>query len=193
MKVERLHDGTKIQTDRHLAQFVEREVQIPFRSGELFYKVIAVQDFSETESVLIFKGHHALMDGVSIMQLFSSFQDKYDKDQLYEFGPKLSFLSWLLVFLCLPVSMVRAACFSQFILRKERNLWAKPGRNLSGIKKIGLSGDIDLPALKTAAKKMNTTINDFTLAALSVALQRYFRSKNDKTPAITVCFPMTMK
>ena len=69
-----------IQTEKHLIEFLEKEVTIPFRDGSLFYKVFAVENYSATESVLIFKCHHALADGMSLVGLLKSLQDHYSRD-----------------------------------------------------------------------------------------------------------------
>ena len=74
-RLERLPDGTAILEEEHLLRFLEQEVTIPFTEGRLFYKVFAVENFSDGQSVLVFKCHHALADGMSLIGLLTSLQD----------------------------------------------------------------------------------------------------------------------
>lgn len=74
-RLETLQDGTLIQNEGHLIQFLEKEVTVPFQDGTLFYKVFVIENFSETESVLVFKCHHALADGMSLIGLLTGLQD----------------------------------------------------------------------------------------------------------------------
>ena len=77
-----------MRTDKDLTEFLQNEVSIPFDEDGLWYKVFAVEDFSETESVVMFKSHHALADGMSLIGLITSIQDTYSVDQLREFRPE---------------------------------------------------------------------------------------------------------
>ena len=89
-RLDTLDDGTEIHSDEHLVRFLEKEVTIPFHDDTLFYKVFAVENYSDRESVVIFKCHHALGDGMSLVGLLTSLQDHYSHDQLYEFAPNVS-------------------------------------------------------------------------------------------------------
>jgi NRPS condensation-like uncharacterized protein len=75
VKVNKNGDGKEIKEDADLTRFLELEVAIPFKENELMYKLFAVEDFNEKESVLLFKCHHALADGMSLMGLITCLQD----------------------------------------------------------------------------------------------------------------------
>ena len=72
MKLEKCYKGEDIKEDKDLCRFLEREATIPFEDGDLPYKVYLVQDYSENESVLMWKCHHGLSDGMALMGLMTS-------------------------------------------------------------------------------------------------------------------------
>ena len=55
-----------------LSKLKKSDIANPFDENGLFYKIIAVEDFSETESVIMFKCHHVLADGMSLIGLIAS-------------------------------------------------------------------------------------------------------------------------
>ena len=78
LKVEQNYKGDPIKTEKALIDFLANEVSIPFEEGKLFYKVFVVENYSETQSVVMFKSHHCLADGMSLVGLLTSLQDVYD-------------------------------------------------------------------------------------------------------------------
>ena len=75
VKVENTCNGNPINSDAALSEFYLTEMNIPFEEGKLFFKVFVVENFSETESVILFKCHHAIADGMSLIGLLCSMQD----------------------------------------------------------------------------------------------------------------------
>ena len=80
VKVEQTSLGNPIDSDAALAEFYTTEMNIPFEEGKLFFKVFVVENFSETQSVVLFKCHHAIADGMSLIGLLCSMQDQYDNE-----------------------------------------------------------------------------------------------------------------
>ena len=112
--VENDFSGRPIKTEEDLVCFLENEASIPFEDGGLSYRMFVVENFSETESVLIFKCHHSLADGMSLIGLLTSMQDHYSIDQLREFGPQFPWWKKLLLWICLPFSMLTGMFFVLF-------------------------------------------------------------------------------
>ena len=67
-----------LKTEQALVDFLTHEVSTPFDKNGLLYKVFVVEDFSETESIVMFKCHHALADGMSLIGLIACMQDHYN-------------------------------------------------------------------------------------------------------------------
>ena len=97
-------------------KFLELESTTGFAEDGLFYKLFIVEDFSERESVVMFKCHHALADGMSLIGLIASMQENYSKEMMYEFRPKLSCCGRLCLFFCTPLIMLRALIDIYFFL-----------------------------------------------------------------------------
>lgn len=75
MRVERDWTGKLIKEEADLTRFLEREVTIPFKEGGMFFKIFVVENYNDKESVLLFKCHHALADGMALMGLVTALQD----------------------------------------------------------------------------------------------------------------------
>ena len=72
VKLEKTYEGKEIRKETDLCRFLEVEATIPFEDGQLPYKVFALEGYSESETVLMWKCHHALADGMSLMGLLTS-------------------------------------------------------------------------------------------------------------------------
>ena len=129
-------------TEAEMVDFLSNEVSIPFEEGNLMIKVMVVENFSETQSVIMFKSHHSVADGMSLIGLLVSMQDQYNPDQLYEFSPSQSFWKSLLMWICIPYSILRALCYVSFSLKGHNNAltaYKYDGKPLSGCKKAAVS------------------------------------------------------
>jgi NRPS condensation-like uncharacterized protein len=72
VKIEKCYQGYDIEEESDLTRFLEREVTIPFQDGGFYFRIFALQNYSEKESVLLIKFHHALADGMSLVGLCAS-------------------------------------------------------------------------------------------------------------------------
>ena len=72
--------------------------------------MFTVVNYSSTESLLILKTHHCMMDGVSTMTVTGNMAEGgYRKDRFHRMAPpKLSFVQEMIKYLCLPIGMVLA-------------------------------------------------------------------------------------
>ena len=172
------------------------EMSIPFEEGKLFFKVFVIEDYSETESIMLFKCHHAIADGMSLIGLLSSMQDEYRYDQLYEFAPKLSCCTTLLMWLCLPFSICQALWHILFVLNHQKTIFTayrEAGQELSG-KKIGAIQDsFDVAPMKALAKKYKVTLNDVFMGVLCTTMYKYFASKGKIEKQLTLAVPLSFR
>ena len=69
-----------------------------------------IVDYSKTESILMLKTHHCMMDGVSTMTVTGNMADGgYRKDRFHRMAPpRLSFFKELIKYLSLPIGMTLA-------------------------------------------------------------------------------------
>jgi len=62
------------------------------------------------------------------------------------------------------------------------------------VKEVALGKSISLDVIKNCSKKLGVTVNDLMTAALSMAMKRYFLSKDDtKTVQINVGIPVSIR
>ena len=115
-----------------------------------------VEDFSETESVVMFKCHHALADGMSLIGLIACMQDHYSISQLYEFRPYIPCYKKLCMWLCMPFCMITALFFVLCKLSIQNNALTLNNDQLSGIKKAAIGEMLNVNDLKSVAKKTRT-------------------------------------
>lgn len=80
-----------IKSERDICDFVAKEQAIRDPLDSLQYKFIFVPDYSESESLMIFKSHHVLCDGIATLVLTACLQDEgYKQSQFPRLSPKLT-------------------------------------------------------------------------------------------------------
>ena len=72
VKATHNHKGDPLTNDQALVDFLTHESGTPFDENSLWYKVVAVENYSEKKSAIMFKCHHALADGMSLIGLIAS-------------------------------------------------------------------------------------------------------------------------
>ena len=127
MRVEKNHTGEPLNSDASLAKFLEVEAARGFAEDGLFYRLYSVENYSETESVMMFSCHHAVSDGMSLIGLIASMQETYNKDQMYDFRPRMSFCMEILKFICMPICLLTALAFVGAMPQQENALTLKDG------------------------------------------------------------------
>ena len=66
VRCEKNHEGEPLSSDKALSKFLEVEAARGYAEDEFFYRLYSVENYSETESVMMFSCHHALADGMSL-------------------------------------------------------------------------------------------------------------------------------
>jgi len=65
--------GQGIKSKEDVAHFLAKEVNIRDPLGGPQYRFWFVEDYSETESLVMFKCHHAMADGIALILMFINF------------------------------------------------------------------------------------------------------------------------
>jgi len=148
-------------------------------------KVMIGKVEDQNRSVLIFKCHHALTDGMSLIALTAAVQDVYDKSKLFEFAPKLSICKQFIIFLTLPFTIVWNLGIILFALSANKNALTLREENdtvpdYTGEKVSHTCEDWSLQEMKDAAKTYKAGLNDFILALISVAMHKYYMKNSAK-------------
>lgn len=60
-------DDLDLKTEQDLADFLMQEEKIPFATDGLMHKSFIIPKFKEDKSLYVFKCHHVLADGLSLL------------------------------------------------------------------------------------------------------------------------------
>jgi len=104
-------------------------------------------------------------------------------DQTYDISKliKLPPIRWhtrLILRLLTPFNILKLTIRQSLFTKQDKNPLHDGSRaNLTGEKRVAMSGEFCFQAVKSASKSLGVTINDLVTAALSVALKKYFVEK----------------
>lgn len=116
---------------------------------------------------LIFKHHHAMADGVSLMYILSLLDDRFaPTDQLEQGDPAHAAAAFTSI-------RSRARIVAAMLLRPAPRIEALNG-DLSGRREVRWT-TIELASVKRAGERLGGTLNELYLAALAGALDGYLR------------------
>ena len=140
----------------------------------------------------MYKQHHSLGDGVSIMNYHIGQGDTFDMEALIPIRT-VPFFKRMLIRLSFLFYVPRLAL--KFLkIKSGTNALHDGERKLSGRKVAGTSSDILFKDIKAASKYLGITINDLITACLSTALKQYLELKGDKaTEAINIVIPANIR
>ena len=146
------------------------------------------------KSILIWKCHHSFCDGVSVTSMVLALSEEYDrsyflstKDASWAQAIGLRLMTPFLIPTIL-MSTIFAKADSNFITKK------RGGEDLSGVMNVDSSTQsIDVNKLKTATKKLNVTINDVVMCALTTSLNKIFKRNGDTTKDISLLIPANIR
>ena len=110
------------------------------------WRCFLIPDYSETESIFVYKVHHSVADGLALVMMFFNLTDEPD---IKEFPSlTLRFAAWqkVLIHLCVPFMILLISLKQLFITPRENNgvKNTKTEGNMSSLKKYAISRDIPI-------------------------------------------------
>ena len=135
------------------------------------------EDYQSKYSIVIYKQHHSLGDGVTMMNYHIGQGDKFQADALMPIR-KISFFQRLLIRASFIFALPRLA-LRILKIKQDRNPLHDGVRKLSGRKVAATSSDILFKDVKDAAKLKKVTINDLITSCLATGIKEYFELKGD--------------
>lgn len=116
----------------------------------------------------------------------------YDTKKLVKFHP-VSFWRKTLLRVLLPISGIQM--FIRSITTPQDKNVLHDGRrcNLTGVKVSSASAPLNFLEIKSRSRQLGCTINDLLTAALTLAVSRYFKEKNDQSKAFNICIPANIR
>lgn len=145
----------------------------------------------KVRSVMVWKCHHAFCDGVSVTSMTLAHSEEYDRSYFVR-AVDTTFIQRLMLRAMVPFQIPKLVIQS-FLSSPDRNSLMLNKQRMSGNINISSSPSIDFEALKTTSKKMNVTVNDIILCALTTALHGYFKEKNEVVESVKVLIPANIR
>ena len=152
--------------------------------------MFVIVDYSSSESVLILKTHHCMMDGVSTMTVTGNMAEGgYRKDRFHRMAPpKLSLFGELVKYLSLPAGMV-LAFNSLFAYSSKRNRCELIGKRLTGERRVAYSEPLSTAAVIDKVKKAGISVNEYVFSIVTMALSELIKEKDE----VQACVPFTLR
>ena len=149
-----------------------------------------VEKYEDDKSVLIFKSHHGLCDGLALISLIVASSDPREVKEHYVRFNRKPFLVQLGYYI---KSIVTFPYFAFILLRRNDPVTPIHGRPLSGKKSVALSADIPISQLKSLCLKHGIAINTCILSIISGGVQKYLASQNCYVKELNAIMPFSMR
>jgi hypothetical protein len=169
----------EVRDVKELEEFVNQEANKPIPLVRPQWEIWWQDDFQGRYSLMIYKQHHSMCDGISCMSFHIGQGECYDTSCLLPFPRKISFLERLLVRLSFPFYLPKII-WGVLKTKQDLNPLHDGKRQLSGRKLVSTSKDIKFADVKRASKNLGVTINDLVTSSLGSALKSYFEDKGDR-------------
>jgi len=183
---------TEIKTQRDIEQLVEEDMNKLMPMDKPQWRMYFQENYLEDKSLVIYKQHHSLSDGVSCISFHLAHGEGYDLSSLIAIK-KVPFIQRMILRLSFPL-YVPGIIIKQFLVKQDINPLNDGVKNLSGKKRVGTTSDLLFKDIKAAAKKQGVTINDLVTAAVATAVKQYFKLRGDNnTNKINIVIPANIR
>lgn len=156
-------------------------------------RVTLIPNFSETQSIALFKVHHVIGDGLGLILMIAFLQDQYNKNVWIQTTSVRSFWTKLFLNVIKPFTITYAFLFFLF-WGTDNNFIKKKTVELAGYKKNSICKPFSIEELKRVGKKYGGTVNDVILALTSVSLKQFLRDNYDMdSKSMNLLVPFSMR
>ena len=154
------------------------------------WQVHFIEYFQDDKSVIVFKSHHNLCDGIALISLIVSTSDPNKTSDNYIRFHRKSLLLTLAYYL---KSMILFPYLLFIIATRNEPIGPLHSKNLTGKKSISVTSEIPIENLKKFCRKENISINDYLLATIAKILQKYIANHSFKQKNITIIIPFSLR
>ena len=191
-----------IHDEKALADFMAKEQSSRLPLGYLQYRVTFIPDYSETESIFVYKIHHSLADGIANILFFNDMTDEPKLEGYPTILVRFSLLQDILIKLLLPFYLLWLTFKLLFVMKSEKNGFKNPAitSKLNSLKNIQLIPDININDVKRCAAELTgpgikVTINDVLMTVLSKTIYDYLRLKTEdkETNFVNMACPFSLR
>ena len=178
--------------EKDFQALIQDMINVPLPMNKPQWMFYYQEEYLEDYSVILWKQHHSMADGVSSMSLVLAFGDKYDITTLIPIR-KVSFIERLFLRVSFPFYIPKIF-FNSLSLKALKNPLHDGVRKLTGRKLISTSNNFSFNDIKNAAKISKVTINDLVTASLGSAVKQYFELKGDsKSDKLNIVIPANIR
>lgn len=154
------------------------------------WRMYIYENFSETESAILFKEHHCLADGVGILEIILLMTDEFRPEAIIDFRPT----TWVRQMMLYAISPLFILYYMIPILCKSRDKFSITNPDLSGEKVYAVGSRFPLEDIKRSAKDLGVSLNDLCAASLSRGLTEYLREMgDDRVGTLTSMIPVNLR
>jgi len=158
-----------LHNEKQLADFMAKEQSIELPLDNVQWRVWLVEDYTETESVFIYKCHHVMADGIALMLNLANIMDNPDVKTFPYMALRFPFWQRILIHLLVPFMILRIS-IEQFVFWRRENNGIKNEEiesKLTSHKRIAFCHDIPTETVKARCKELGVTINEFIFGIIS--------------------------
>jgi hypothetical protein len=153
-----------------------KELQVEIEKDNVQHRSYFIEDYSETESVYVFKMQHCYADGLALVNYLYILQDEDNICQLPKFRFYTTFQKYFLYAISPFIAMYALVKIKTMVT--DVNVIAN-GKQPTGVKRASFGDDIPLELIKKKSKELGVTINDVIMGVCSLSLKEYLESKGD--------------
>ena len=91
-----------LHSERDLGDFLAANVNIPLPLDQPQWRMWIYENYSETESAIMFKEHHVMADGLGILEIILTICDEFKPEAIIDFRPT-TWLKQLILYMISPL------------------------------------------------------------------------------------------
>lgn len=159
-----------------ILEFMNKHVsEIKFARDIPPWKIFIAKNLHDNQSAIIFKIHHSIADGLSIMSFILNLGDSK------EYGlikiPKITSWEWIFIYFS---AFFQIFIFFKDLFSRRTNDNSFKSEKLTNKKNSYCSSSLDLKSIKNYSIENGISVNDVFLTLLSKALNNYHKRKFNK-------------
>ena len=179
-----------IHSEKDLGDFLTNTINEPLPLSSPQWRMWFYENYSDEESVIIFKEHHVMADGLGILEIILLMTDEFNPDALIDFRPT----TWFKQMILYMISPLFILYYLLPILCKRRDNFSITNVPLSGRKQVAFGKKFSLKDMKRSAKDLGVSMNDLASGALSRGLTEYLKEIGDPQQGpMTAMIPINLR
>ena len=181
----------EVKCEKDIESIVNEDLNLEMPLNKPQWRMWYQENYQDKYSIVIYKAHHSLGDGVSSMNYHMGQGDTWDNSALIPIR-KVSFFEKLYMRLSF-VFYIPRVIIRFLTIKQDRSILHDGVRKLSGNKIAATSTDILFKDIKLASKAKGITINDLVTSCAATGLKQYFNLKGDKSKSINLVIPANIR